>query len=86
MTPNPAVAAASLPAAVGPADFAAAARVAARLAATLGWSPDQFWSSTPAELRTALGLDLPPVAVPAVPAAAADLARLREAFPDGSSR
>ena len=36
--------------------FAAAARIAARLAATLGWSPDVFWASTPADLRTALGL------------------------------
>ncbi len=53
----------------GPADFAAAgarsatfadaARVAARLAATLGWSPAAFWASTPADLRLALGLDLP---------------------------
>ncbi len=64
------------------ADFAACARTAARLAATLGWSPDLFWSATPAELRTAAGLDLPA----AVPALAADLARLKEAFPDGSTR
>lgn len=64
----------------GPADFATAARTAARLAATLGWSPDVFWTSTPAELRAALGLDLVAVAPPAV---AADLFRLKEAFPDG---
>ena len=62
--------------------FTAAARVAARLAATLGWSPDAFWSATPAELRLALGLDLDPAAAPA----AADLARLKEAFPDGPAR
>ena len=68
-----------------PSDFASATRVAARLAATLGWSPDQFWSSTPAELRTALGLELPPPAGSAAPVVAADLARLKEAFPDGSS-
>jgi len=63
--------------------FTAAARVAARLAATLGWSPDAFWAATPAELRLALGLDLDPAAAPAV---AADLARLKEAFPDGPAR
>ncbi len=69
--------------AAGAATFAAAARTAARLATTLGWSPDVFWTSTPAELRTALGLDL---AVEAPTAVAADLARLKEAFPDGSTR
>ncbi len=73
MTPPPAAAAAT---------FAAAARVAARLATTLGWSPDAFWAATPAELRTAVGLDLPIAA----PVLAADLARLKEAFPDGSTR
>ncbi len=62
--------------------FTAASRTAARLAATLGWSPDLFWSATPADLRTAMGLDLPV----AVSALAADLARLKEAFPDGPSR
>ncbi len=61
--------------------FTAAARVAARLAATLNWSPDAFWSATPAELRLALGLD-----PAAAPAAAADLARLKETFPDGPAR
>jgi hypothetical protein len=63
--------------------FAAAARTAARLAATLGWSPHVFWTSTPAELRAALGLDLAPCAAPV---AAADLARLKESFPDGPTR
>jgi hypothetical protein len=66
------------------ATFADAARIAARLAATLGWSPAAFWASTPADLRLALGLDLPADGV--APAAAADLARLKEAFPDGPSR
>ncbi len=64
-------------------DFVTAACTAARLAATLGWSPDAFWSATPAELRLALGLDLAPADAPAV---AADLARLKEAFPDGPAR
>ncbi|MGI4878544.1 MAG: phage tail assembly chaperone [Janthinobacterium lividum] len=44
----------------------------------LGWSPATFWAATPADLRAALGLDLAPTA-----AAAPDLARLMEAFPDG---
>lgn len=58
--------------------FADAARIAARLAATLGWTPDIFWHATPAELRTALGLD-----DDAARLAADELARLMEAFPDG---
>jgi len=62
------------------ATFAGAARTAARLAATLGWSPDVFWASTPADLRTALGVDVSPAAAPL---SAADLARLKEAHPDG---
>ena len=63
------------PAAVAPL-FANAATTAARVAAVLGWSPDVFWAATPADLRAALGLDLAPSA------AAPDLARLMEAFPD----
>ncbi len=61
------------------ADFAGAARRGVRLAAALGWSPDEFWRATPADLRLALGLD-------DVPGPAGDtdmLARLMEAFPDG---
>ena len=46
------------------ADFGAAALRAAHLAAAaLGWAPAQFWGATPAELRTALGLDVAPQAV-----------------------
>jgi len=83
VTPPPAAAGSGpTPPAAGP-TFATAARVAARLAATLGWSPDLFWAATPAELRTAAGLDLPAIAAPAL---AADLARLKEAFPDGHAR
>jgi hypothetical protein len=67
----------------GATTFATATRTAARLAATLGWSPSVFWAATPAELRAALGLDL---VAPSAPAAAADLARLKEAFPDGPAR
>ena len=59
--------------------FAAAALTAARLAsAALGWPPDIFWTATPADLCTALGLDAPAAGLDA-PA----LARLMEAFPDG---
>lgn len=61
--------------------FAAAALVAARVAATLGWTPPVFWAATPADLRAALGLDLTPPA-----AAPPDLARLMEAFPDEPAR
>ena len=60
--------------------FGAAALRAAHLAsATLGWGPHRFWGATPAELRTALGLD---VAAQAVLDRAA-LTKLMEAFPDG---
>jgi hypothetical protein len=60
--------------------FAVAARRAARVAAAmLGWRPGEFWSATPEDLRTALGLD---DAGGEVPATGALLARLMEAFPD----
>ncbi len=58
--------------------FADAARRAAAVAARLGWRPDDFWAATPADLRLALGLDLPTQ----TPADAALLARLMEAMPD----
>lgn len=39
--------------------FGEAALAAARLGCgVLGWSPDDFWRATPAELRAALGIDL----------------------------
>ncbi len=34
-----------------------AAELAGFAAALLGWRPDEFWRSTPAELATALGVD-----------------------------
>ncbi len=60
----------------------AAARLAGRAGAVLGWSPDRFWRATPAELQrivTAMtggteGGD---------PPSPATLARLREMYPDG---
>ncbi|HYN45755.1 MAG TPA: phage tail assembly chaperone [Allosphingosinicella sp.] len=48
--------------------------------ALLGWRPDEFWAATPAELAAVLtalaGDDRPAGSV-------ADLARLKEMFPDG---
>jgi uncharacterized phage protein (TIGR02216 family) len=58
--------------------FAEAARVAVRVAAGLGWSPETFWAATPADLRNALGIDL----AAETPADATLLSRLMEAFPD----
>lgn len=59
--------------------FVDAATGAARVAAALlGWRPDDFWAATPADLRTALGLDL----TAETPADAGLLTRLMEAFPD----
>ena len=34
-----------------------AAELAGLASSVLGWRPDDFWSATPAELATALGLD-----------------------------
>ncbi|MGL4542148.1 MAG: phage tail assembly chaperone [Polymorphobacter sp.] len=60
--------------------FGPAARRAAHLAgAALGWAPAQFWAATPAELRTALGLDTEAQSVLDRRA----LERLMEEFPDG---
>ena len=62
------------------ATFETAAKAAARVAAALlGWRPDEFWAATPADLRTALGLD----AIGGdAPGDGALLARLMEAYPD----
>lgn len=61
------------------ADFAGAARRAARVAAALlGWRPDEFWAATPEDLRNALGL----AAATDAPAGGDLLARMMEAFPD----
>jgi hypothetical protein len=60
------------------ADFATAARGAARVGAQLGWRPDDFWAATPADLRLALGLD--DAGGPGADSAL--LTRLLEAFPD----
>ncbi len=57
-----------------------ARRLAGLAGVVLGWRPDEFWRSTPAELAAVLqalgGDDAPGLALD-------DLARLMEAFPDG---
>jgi uncharacterized phage protein (TIGR02216 family) len=58
----------------------AATRLAGLSAALLGWRPDEFWRTTPAELATILAA----LSVPGGEAAdSALLARLKEQFPDG---
>jgi hypothetical protein len=65
--------------------FAAAARRAARVATgVLGWSPDSFWSATPADLLLALEGTLGRGdEMAASPVGADTLAALRKEFPDG---
>lgn len=53
-----------------------AALLAGLAGAVLGWRPDEFWDSTPAELAAILAPAAPPSA------SADDLARLKEMFPD----
>lgn len=59
---------------------AAAARLAGQAGVLLGWSPDSFWSATPAELACVFGAMAGEA--PAV-AGAGDLRRLMEMYPDG---
>jgi uncharacterized phage protein (TIGR02216 family) len=63
------------------AEFAeAASRLAGAAALLLGWRPDEFWRSTPAELAAVLS------AMRGEAAAAigrAEIERLMEAYPDG---
>ena len=62
----------------------AAARLAGRAGAMWGWSPDAFWSATPAELATLVGAAASAVSEgAATPPEAGVLARLREEHPDG---
>jgi uncharacterized phage protein (TIGR02216 family) len=62
------------------AEFAeAAARLAGLSGVLLGWRPDEFWRSTPAELAAVLSAMTPEQAQ----ASAVDLERLMEMFPDG---
>jgi uncharacterized phage protein (TIGR02216 family) len=57
----------------------AAARLAGLAGLLAGWRPDDFWRSTPAELRAVLEALAP---AGERPAGAAELARLMEMFPD----
>jgi hypothetical protein len=59
---------------------AAAARLAGIAGAAFGWLPDSFWNATPAELA-ALARAI--AGEQAAPPGAAELARLKELFPDG---
>lgn len=62
-----------------------AARLAGLAGALLGWSPDQFWRATPAELGAALNAlagDAPPCP-PQPPPSRDHIAQMMEAFPDG---
>ena len=58
-----------------------AARLAGLTGALLGWSPDQFWSATPAELAAVLAALAGDVAPP--PPSRDEIAQMMEAFPDG---
>jgi hypothetical protein len=59
---------------------AAAARLAGLAGALIGWRPDDFWKSTPAELGAVLSAL---AGDGSEPASAPDLQRLMELFPDG---
>lgn len=58
-----------------------AARLAGMAGALLGWSPDQFWHATPAELGAVLNALAGDAAPP--PPTRDEIAQLMEAFPDG---
>lgn len=61
-----------------------AARLAGLAGALLGWRPDEFWRATPDELAAPLRVLRGEDEGEGMAAAdAADLARLREMFPDG---
>ncbi len=59
---------------------AVALRLAGFCGVVLGWSPDRFWRSTPAEVAAVVAVLSPP---PAAPVGRDVLDRLKEAFPDG---
>jgi uncharacterized phage protein (TIGR02216 family) len=66
------------------AEFAAGARRLAGVAgAALGWSADQFWRSTPAELAAVIDALAGGADEKTPPLERDTLARLMEAFPDG---
>lgn len=59
---------------------AAAVRLAGLAGALLGWRPDEFWRSTPAELAAVLAAL---AGDGQASASGDDLERLRRMFPDG---
>lgn len=59
----------------------AAGRLAGMAGALLGWRPDEFWRATPAELASVLGALTGDGS--ATPVTQAELAGLKERFPDG---
>lgn len=74
----------SVAAANGDGDFAGSAvRLAGVAGAVLGWSPDAFWRSTPAELTAVVRAASGGGEAAVTPPDAVTLARMREAFPDG---
>ena len=62
-----------------------AARLAGLVPATLGWTPDQFWAATPAELGAVLEAIAGAASetVSAAPLCSSELNRLKEHDPDG---
>jgi Phage tail assembly chaperone protein, TAC len=58
----------------------AAGRLAGMAGALLGWRPEEFWTATPAELAAVLSAMSGGGG--AAVASAADLARLKEMYPD----
>ncbi|MBB5711449.1 phage tail assembly chaperone [Sphingomonas xinjiangensis] len=56
------------------------ARLAGLAGLVFGWSPDVFWNATPAELAALVGAARGEVVAPP---GAAEVARLKELFPDG---
>lgn len=59
---------------------AAAGKLAGAAGAWFGWRPDEFWAATPDELAALFDVLVPPGETPPAPA---ELARLKERFPDG---
>jgi uncharacterized phage protein (TIGR02216 family) len=59
-----------------------AVELAGFASALLGWRPEEFWRSTPAELATALGLD----GEPGAEMDRSSLERLLSRFPDNREK
>lgn len=70
-----------LPQAGGGEFRAFASRLAGLAGALLGWRPGEFWAATPEELAAILGAMTG--GDEGAPLMAADMARLKEMFPDG---